>query len=120
MFKDVKVVSHEVVTKEQMMKEVNNMKRDNKKKNFVRVTIGGKRYKWYYKVFVKNVLKKLVVGAVTVAISFAFAYMFLKAWDAEWDQRMKVQEEYMQELYEQRIENGEHPLDAYKAIYGGE
>ena len=119
MFKDVKVVSHEVVTKEQMMKEVNNMKKDNKK-DFVRVTIGGKRYRWHYKAFAKNVLKKLVIGAVTVAIGFAFAHMFLKAWDAEWDQRMKAQEEYMQELYEQRIENGEHPLDAYKAIYGGE
>ena len=58
MFKDVKAVGHEVVTKEQMMKEVNNMKRDNKKKNFVRVTIGGKRYKWYYKVFAKERIKE--------------------------------------------------------------
>lgn len=112
MFKNVKVVGHKAVTKEQMMKEVNNMKRN---KNFVRVTICGKRYKWYYKTFAKNVLK----GAVAITIGFAFAYIFLKAWDAEWDQRMKAQEEYMQKLYEQRIENGEHPLDAYKAIYGG-
>ena len=58
------------------------------------------------------------VRKVTVVIGFAFAYVFMKAWDAEWDQRMKAQEEYMQKLYEQRIENGEHPLDAYKAIYG--
>jgi hypothetical protein len=116
-FKNVKVASHKAVTKKQMVKEANNMKRD---KNFVRVTICGKRYKWYYKTFAKNVLK----AAITVTIGFAFAYIFahilLKAWDAEWDQRMKAQEEYMQKLYEQRIENGEHPLDAYKAIYGGE
>ena len=112
MFKNVKVAGHKAVTKKQMMKEVNNMR------DFVRVTIGGKRYKWYYKTFAKNVLKRLVIGAVAVVIGFAFAHMFLKAWDAEWDQRMKAQEEYMQKLYEQRIENGEHPLDAYKAIYG--
>lgn len=36
MFKNVKVASHKAVTKKQMVKEANNMKRD---KNFVRVTI---------------------------------------------------------------------------------
>ena len=110
-------MSFRAATKEQMMKEVNNMKKDNKK-DFVRVTICGKRYKWYYKTFAKNVLKRFIIGAVAITIGFAFAYVFMKAWDAEWDQRMKAQEEYMQKLYEQRIENGEHPLDAYKAIYG--
>lgn len=75
------------------------------KKDFVRIQVRGKKYRWYYKKF----MKRMVMLALLVLLTYFMLDITLKAWDIELERQKRLVEEHLR-----RIENSFDPEMYYK------
>lgn len=70
------------------------------KKDFVRIQVGGKKYRWYYKKFMKRVLKGVAMFAAGLAVAYFMLDATLKAWDVEFERQERLVEEHLRHIEE--------------------